>query len=274
MAINWKKIGPVVTLSVLGVLCGSVLFSIFFGSRLLAYQMVRSVQSNHPELELVPESLADSTINTADGTTLARFGYEFEVPWKDVATIPDDKTAIGIFFRSGRVVAFMDPKREVDRVKTMLESTAGSGKDPRAVLGAETLASNYSLVKAILSVRPGQASLLTPTNEMIRRSILLLLKTLESVNTKSGLYSVEAHGFRGFQRGNPVHGTNRTLLQLFDAEDHEISIFISTSNPTTAPITQADVNRILQTLRRADGAPVHRRRSAGKSGDVPSFTVP
>ena len=272
MAIPRKRLNARLTLCFLGFLCATVLGFIFLGSRLFAFDMVRRMRNEHPELAAVPQPLPDSTVNPAEGMSLARFGYAFEVPWKDLDGIRDFDSGSAMSFKSGRRVMFMGPKAHVDRIKTIFESSAGSGKDPRSVLGARTLSSNYEFVRASLETDPTRASLLTPTNEIIRASILLLIKYSESTGFKSGLYGLESAGFRGFQKGSPATGENGATLQLFDADDHEIEIHVATANPTLAPVTQADLNRILQTLRRIDAAPDQGAQSPQHAASPPPST--
>jgi len=237
-----------VSVSLLVALCGFALLAIFLGPRLVGYEILRSMRHGQPQLAMVPQPLKDTTASSAEGMAFSRFGYEFEIPWKDLSKINDYKTAASIFFKSGRVVMFMDPKQQIDRIKIMNEEAAKKGRDLQAVFGSEIVASNYQFVKAALSMTPNQVSMFKPGNEAARDLILLGNKGTEIVNAESGLYSVEANGFRGFQKGDPSRGEGRTLLELFDDQDHELVLMISTGNRTTAPVTQADVNCILQTL--------------------------
>ena len=250
--IDWKKLGSRASISVIGVLCGSVLLAMFLGPRLFPYYLVGKMRRREPLLATIPQPLKDSKAATAEGVTLSRYGYEFEIPWKDIDRINNLKTTTWVIFKSGRNVMVDDPSQKPDRIQVMREQAAEDGHDVRDLFGAATVASNYQLVNAELTMTPERVTLLMPGKELARDFTLLLLKGAEALNTESGLYSVEAHGFRGFQKGAPEAGQDRVVLQLFDAQDRELNLSIFVDSRKNAPITQGDVNRVIQTLHRTE----------------------
>ena len=241
-----KKFTTALSLAVLAVLCGSALLAIFLGSRLLAYDMVRRMARQEPRLSLVPQPLPVSAASSGTGMTFSRFGYSLEAPWQDLDRIDDHRSSSVILFKSGRSVTVIDPMQQVDRIKMVRDQAAKDGQNPQDSFAPETLASNYQFVNAALSMTPGRVSLLMPSKNMVKDSILLGIKGAEIANADTGLYAVKVHGWRGFQKGDPARQA-ATILDLFDEQDHELKLTITTRDPAAAPITQGDLNRILQT---------------------------
>ena len=247
-----RKSSSAFTLAVLGVLCGTAMLAIFLGSRLVAYDMVRRMARQDPRLFVVPQTLPVVAASSGAGITLSRFGFTFEAPWQDLDRIEDHKSLAVIFFKSGRSVAVIDPKQQVDRIKMVRDQAAKDGQNPQDSFAPETLASNYQFVNTAFSMTPARVSLLMAGKDMMKDSILLGIKGAEIVYTETGLYAVKVHGWQGFQKGDPAQQVT-TILDLFDEQDHELRLKISTRNLATAPITQGDLNRILLTVQ-ADAA--------------------
>lgn len=69
----------------------------------------------------------------------------------------------------------------------------------------------------------------------------------------SGLYSVRSKEFKGFQYGDPQKRPNRIVVDLL-ADDGGIEFIVSQKTDGTAPIvTQAEINRMIQSVRRCSG---------------------
>lgn len=232
-----------VMVCVASVLACATLFAVFYGFQTWAWYQTRRMFREEPQLAIVPQPLKDTTVNAAEGKDLVCFGYRFEVSWNDVDRVDEGKTFHRIIFKSGRVLIFFDPKEKIDRVAVMQES--------RPLFGPEAMASNYNLEKTILSVTPDRVSLRMPRNEAMGNFLLLGFKTVEIRKDESGLYSIEGRDVRGFQKGEPSRD-RVTFLDLFDDKDHEFELWIASDKQGKAKITQADLNRIIQTLRRVE----------------------
>lgn len=239
-----------VMVCIVGVLvCGAV-FTIFYGVQANAWYTARKMVREEPYLTMVPQPLKDTRINSSIGMPLSCFGYGFEVPWKDLDRLEEHERIARVVFKSGPVIVFFRPKGKAESVEALQGGDPVQAQQIRALYGPETMASDYELERAILSMTPDQVSVFMPRNEAIRDSTLLLFKTFKVRREQSALYSVQTPNLRGFQKGDPSRDKS-TALELFDYQDHRVEVLIGADRHGTVKITQADVNRIIQTLRPA-----------------------
>jgi hypothetical protein len=228
------------------------------------FTIMHRMRREHPRLALVPQPLTDYSVNPADGMTFSRFGYEFEIPWKDVQRIDDRehsgfKDSVRIVFKSGYVVVFLDPNEQPNRVKENLKNfLTGMGAESRASVEPYLGGSNFDLESAILRTTSDHVSPSMPRSEVLRQLILLNQKLTETeicidedIGGKSRVYAVQTRTWRCFEKGEPARGT---LVDLFDDKDREVQIHVMHETWVKVKTTQADVNRIVQTLRPV-GAP-------------------
>jgi hypothetical protein len=206
------------------------------------------MNQNDPRLALIPQPLKDYTASLQEGMSFSQFGYEFQVPWKDLDRVRNLKSLTMISFKSGKTVVLYDPKETLDRLKVMRDAATQEGKDLRVLFGSEVPASNYQLLNTILSTTPHHVSLLSPSNDLVRNSILLTFKRSELVNEPTCVYSIETQNLRGFQKGDPLRDEKATILDLFNERDQDLELWVATQKGASATVTQADINRIVQTL--------------------------
>jgi len=244
MAAEQPKTSRILTALAGIAICCTVALALFYGPRLIVYYYLHR---DEPVFTLTPQSLSDHATNAQEGRSFSQFGYEFEVPWKDVDRVDNLKSVARIYFKSGPVLIFFDPQKRIDRIKA-LDATTQNGNALRVLFGPRAPISNYELLKAILSTTPQDVSPLTGTNDLFRNSMLLTLKLSELPNGVSYLYSIETPSFRGFQKGDPLHDKKVIILDLFNRQDHELELWVGRQQETSATITQADINRIVQTL--------------------------
>jgi len=64
----------------------------------------------------------------------------------------------------------------------------------------------------------------------------------------SGIFMVQANGFKGFQYGDPSKHPKRVTVTLYSAEGG-IELSFAQKDLKPLAITQADINRAIQTLR-------------------------
>jgi len=195
--------------------------------------------------------LRDVSISQAKGERLSFMGAEFEVPWGD---IDQEKTRVvnnwvSIYFRSGNsiVLCVTPAKGFIDEI------TKNKTPDPelfKAMYGPEVLRSDYALHKAIFETTPKQITLLTPANRAAGLSAIIMLKAIMPPTTDWGIYNIQSQNFRGFQLGDPIRRPKRMCLELYTDDAHfEISIGQNTTSPGPG-ISQAELNRIIQTVRK------------------------
>lgn len=233
----------------------------FFGVQGFYTWQAHRVGQRQPYVRLKPVELSDSSISHSSGTTLAYFGYEFEVPWTDVdqqktRALSDSKAII--VFSSGNVVSFWagPPNGLISTLSSM------GGFDSRSlaqVIGIESTQSDYALQRAILRTAPEDFSLFMPKNRAIQLKTLLMIKVLTaSPVAESVVYSLHTREFEGFQYGRPLDSAKAFRAELFAADGHMDILFGQKRDGSTI-ISQADVNRVVQSVHRlaAHVTPAH-----------------
>lgn len=200
-----------------------------------------------PVAHMTPVELSDRRINSSEGTKLLTFGYEFEVPWKDVDVEHIQRKAmILIPFRSGLHILVGHESSPHDLVDTALEGTKTDPEILRAAYGNRALQSDYEFLKLAFNTTPASIRLTDSKQDVVRKSTLLLIKTLVA-QSDSGIFEVQTNDFRGFQYGDPGKHPGRITVILYSSDSGiEFTFFQRNLSPA---ISQADINRVIQTLR-------------------------
>lgn len=209
-----------------------------------------------PDIKKTPVELTAVSISAVSHRKFSYFGYEFEAPWDD---LDEQKTKLAgkivvIAFHSGNAMWFSSfPPREF--VKGFLSSTS----DPaplRQIYGDEVFQSDYAFTRAMLEATPGRITPFTPRKEAIGGMMLLVIKGISMPNAASGLYSIRTKDFQGFQYGSPQGRPFKINDDLF-AEDGGIEFIFYQKNTGPAPsISQAEINRVIQSIRKLPGQAV------------------
>ena len=235
-------------LAVSGLLCGTYLW--FFGVATMFALEARYFGWKMPAVNKTPTELPDQSIAQGSARKLAYFGYEFEVPWE----IDEAKTKqVGqmqlIAFRSGNslLVSRIPPKEFVN-------GFLSTGKvDPtilKALYGEDVLKSDYSLKQRILETTPDKVGLLTPGKEAAGSAMPLLVKGIMT-GGESGIYRIQTEDFRGFQFGDPRSRPRSIDLEIHNEDGGLGFVFIQRQNGSEPPITQAEINRVIQSLHKS-----------------------
>jgi hypothetical protein len=224
----------------------------FFGVQTYFIWETQRVARQEPVVLTKPTPLLDSSISAAPGVKLSYFGYEFEVPWNDIdqgkTKIIATNKAI-IVFRSGNVISFWSGPPN-----GLISSVTADNKIDRKSLGQlfgdEAAQSDYAFKRAILEATPDQFSLLIPKSLAIQRGMFFTMKatTLRS-GAESGVFSISTNEFKGFQYGRPQSPPRRLSVEPFSSDAHLDILFGEKPNGPTL-ISQADVNRIVQSVRK------------------------
>jgi hypothetical protein len=214
---------------------------------------------------IVPVDLKDKSISKAPGQKLSYFGYEFEVPWSDLdethtKLYPQDKsekTKVDLRFRSGlRLVVSGIPPREW--AKDLPTDFNVSGKVVESALGRETMQSDYSFIKALYEFTPNNMNHWTASQGAHSRDeLLLMVKSLALSNAaETGIFNLQNQGYKGFQEGNPRVRQDKIIVDLYSDKGSVEMIFFQGDYHNFAGVTQSEINRIVQSLRKgAEGEP-------------------
>lgn len=238
-------------LVVVGGLLVLVFAAYMWGVQTVLFFKMRSEQKTVPLLGFTPQELPSLLVNQNAGTKLRRNGCAFEVPWTDAdETKSKESEHFSVFaFHSGyRVEVFGPDSPDQGLASTAQRAFDGADSETfRRIIGPETIASNYRFEKAALEETPSRIRPWTNKREAIRAMFLLVVKLTSSVGGDTGIFSVQAKGWRGFQFGDPEKKPKTVVLKLFDARDRQVEIvFWHGDGPPN--LTQADINRSIRTL--------------------------
>jgi len=223
----------------------------FFGFQTLVLLEARFLTRKAPAVSLAPSPLKDLSISRSPGKKLSYFGYEFEVPWNDVdaaktGVIPDTNKAM-IVFQSGNALSVWhgSPRAFLNQV---LSNDKIDQNTLRRIVGDEALQSDFALYRTILQMTPNKMTPFESQRDAANQALLLLVKGFAMPpGADSGVFSVSAGEFSGFQFGRPQNQFSEVSVRLFSPTSS--LNFIFKQNPAgPAVISQPDINRILQTL--------------------------
>ncbi|HVB08149.1 MAG TPA: hypothetical protein VNF00_04310 [Candidatus Acidoferrales bacterium] len=206
---------------------------------------------NEPELWIVPTPLTDLSIERSAGQKFSFLGYEFESPWTEVKKETKGESISILNFSNGD---FISISKGADDLKAMKQDAARRGTDIKDVFGSQPTSSNYALRSKILYLTPRDLRLFSSPRQMAANSVLLTLKEVWTATAKGGLYSFQTKWLRGFQEGSPARN-NPVTIYAFDEQDREIDLSMGTEPNANSRLSQADINRVLYSLRPISPSP-------------------
>lgn len=207
-----------------------------------------------PASRIVPTDLKDKSVSEAPGTKLSYFGYEFEVPWSDLdktqtKLYPRDKpekARVAFVFRSGLrlIVTTIDPRSWGDYFVTKL-------KIPTQNIAA-WMKSDYSFDNYLLQFTPEKMHrwALSPRVHAWEGYCLLTKSNMPPKSAKTGIFNVQNQSYKGFQYGNPQVRPDGIVVHFYSDEGSVEMIFSQKDYKSSAGVTQPEINRIVQSLRK------------------------
>ena len=208
---------------------------------------------------VMPTDLKDQTTSQGPGTKLSYFGYDFEVPWNDLdeaktTLYPKDKpekTRVVLGFRSGlRLIVTAVPARE------FANEFAADFKMPaqkfEAVFGQGTATSDYNFVRNVYEFTPAKMHYWSlSTGVHYREQAVLIVKSLMPAKAaETGIFYVRNKDYHGFQQGDPKLRQDSLILDLYSEDNHFEVILLQKDYHDPTGVTQSEINRIIQSLRR------------------------
>ncbi len=266
-----KKV--VLVLAVIFVAGGFFLYR--FNNGLMGMYLAHKWANAYPIVSEPLVELREPTV-APSGQKLSYSGVEFAVPWKDFdgaqeRSAPEDVT---LTFRSGikmRIVRAplnefvsgftpgnehaglemaCSPERSM-AFELVCRSWQTSPRSSEAIFGKETTESDYVFLKRVFEATPDKIDRLRISSEDLQRDAILLAHkgAMMADGRRFSLFSVAGPGFKGFQEGSPKTPPTGVSLMLFD-EQGAVYIDIGQKTTTGTSLSQADINLIVQTLRR------------------------
>jgi hypothetical protein len=93
--------------------------------------------------------------------------------------------------------------------------------------------------------------------------MVLLTKSIMPVKAaESGIFNISNRSYRGFQQGDPQVGRDEIVVDLYSDKDHCEMILSPKQYTNPAGITQPEINRIVESLRKAAAGEVASSASA------------
>jgi hypothetical protein len=218
-----------------------------------------------PVARIVPVELKDKSISQAPGAKLSYIGYEFEVPWNDLdetqtKVYPTDKpkkTMVDLHFRSGLRLGVIAAPPGV-WAKQLTTEFSTSPQTLESIFGHGTMKSDYSFVKTLWEFSPDRmdhwVALHRPMNHRPtnKDEFLLIIKSIALPKAaETGIFDIQNQNYRGFQLGNPQVRQDGAIVDLYSDEGGVEMIFSQKNYKNSAGITQPEINRIVQSLRKA-----------------------
>jgi hypothetical protein len=209
---------------------------------------------------VVPTELKDLSVSQAPGMKLSYLGYEFEVPWSDLdesntTLYPKDKpekTRVVLAFRSGLqlVVTAVPPREWAHYFATDWKL---SPQQVEAFMGHEAAMSDYIFLKNLYSFTPNSMHYWALSSRLhYREQMLLMLKSIMlSKPAETGIFNLQNQSFRGFQQGEPQVRQDSPLLSLYSDKGQVEIKFLQKGYRNPAGVTQPEINRIVQSMRKA-----------------------
>jgi hypothetical protein len=213
-----------------------------------------------PVARIVPTELKDHSVSQAPGTKLSYLGYEFEVPWSDLdeaktALYPKEKpekTRGVLAFRSGlRLMLTAVPPREFTQLWATDFKTPPRGVE--ILFGPGSSTSDYIFVRNVYGFTPDKMHYWSLSPRLhAREQMVLLTKSIMPVKAAaSGIFNISNQFYRGFQQGDPRVSRADVVVDLYSDQDHFEVIFSPEKYTNPAGVTQPEINRIVQSLRKA-----------------------
>lgn len=223
----------------------------------LSYYMARKAL---PIVRVVPTELPDKSVSAAPGTKLSYFGYEFEVPWSDLdetqtklyPTSGAAKCRAVLHFRSGLQMMFtaVPPHEWANR---LAEEFHSSPQKVGLLFGSTAEMSDYDFKRSLYEFTPDKMHHRTSSQSTLyREEFVLIFKTAAmATSAESGIFNIQNQSFKGFQEGYPQARQVSVVVQLFSDEGSAEVIFGERNNPKGTVVSQAEINRVIQTMRKA-----------------------
>jgi hypothetical protein len=231
---------------------GFLLFAVYsWGFQTMVWWQYRGFSKSMPILKLTPQVAPKAAMNLTQGRKLSHEGLEFEVPWTDLDGQKSKyfKKIVIYVFQSGRVIEVFGPNPTHDDLLAALEKNLGDKNNSLPKLfGEEATKTDYVFRRTMLDQTPDRLKPWMNERESYRVSLLLMIKGVSSVGGETGLFDVEGNGWKGFQYDDPAKKPKKVTLELYNSEDQHVEILFDPGKGEGAGITQADVNRVLQTL--------------------------
>jgi hypothetical protein len=222
----------------------------FFGVSTMFAIEARYIGWKAPAAKQVPVQLMDVAVSTNPAKKMAAHGYEFEIPWEvnEEKSKPVGNSQV-ITLRSGNAISVMFPP-----AKEFVKGIRHSGFDRETfqqIYGSEPLQSDYAMYSLMLSASPKKVTPFSPRKQAVGTAMMLLIKGIAIPSgAETGIYFIQANGFKGFQYGDPLMRPRHLAVELLDENGGIEFGLYQNSNGSVPPLTQPEINQLIHSVRR------------------------
>jgi hypothetical protein len=192
------------------------------------FYIVKQAKYDSPRCPLLssrPQPLTNATVSAVPGKNISIFNYQIEIPCSDVDGTVQFPHLKRIHCANGNGFTFYDP----DFYKTW---------------------TTYDSAVNSLNSLPSQINIFHSHRANSHVLLLLNEKTNLALMAKGHIYRINLSNVRGFQFGDGS-GIFETKFALFDKQNRYIRFSIGSDKP----ITQDQINRMLQSIKRVSDLP-------------------
>jgi hypothetical protein len=240
-----KILKVLIGLGVAAVVCVVVMWVL--GAQWFAKVVSRKAALRHPVVLVVPKPLPDTTINNTPGTDEIFGAYSFEVPWKEAPKVNEYGNGGSTYAFGERMVTVY--QRPPDELIAQLQKNPQNQQNLDTLFEGDRPKTDYEFVRRILNVTPDTFTWSMSKMETMRDGMLLALKTSTApVEGAYGIFYVTTPEFHGFQYGVPEAKYAGVSVDLYN-DNVLLKFTFREGGGTPAIIPQADINRIVQSVR-------------------------
>jgi hypothetical protein len=218
-----------------------------------------------PGAQKRPVALPDLSISSVPHPKMSHFGYELEMPWDDIDEAREKNYAqVHIScFHSGNCfwLSVFPPKEFVNEIIKL----GNIGPEQfRQMYGDDAVHSDYAFYRVMLNVIPSDISPFMSRSAAARESLLLVQKAIAIPPAESGIYLIETPSLKGFQYEDPKSRPRRISDTLYSDDAGMDVIFFLNRDGITPSISQAEINRVIQSIHKVSISSDEPRANAAK----------
>jgi hypothetical protein len=206
---------------------------------------------------VVPTDLKDQSVSATPGEKLSYVGYEFEVPWNDLdetqtKLYPKDnpaKCSALLVFRSGLrlMVTAVAPREWINGFAARWKVSPARIE---SAFRGEGTKSDYDFVRTLYEFTPDKMHYWGQSSLREQFFIIIIIKSaalMKSADT--GIFRLRNDKFQGFQQGDPQAGKG-VVVDLY-SDQGTVDFILGQKDKNSTRVTQVEINRIVQSLRKA-----------------------
>jgi hypothetical protein len=121
----------------------------------------------------------------------------------------------------------------------------------KQLYGDEAFESDFAFHEKMLQLTPSKITPFISRRQAVAGSMLLIIKATSMPKAASGIFSIQAPGFEGFQFETPQARPSRITDELYSNDGGIDLIFFQKADGSAPTLSQAEINRVIQSIRKA-----------------------